>query len=100
MAATKGICIQILPNVLLFRENKQKITSYQHKKLTKFFETNSFPDDDQIEIIGKSVAMTNIAVDCWFSISRTLGPEKLWQEAGEVDLEEWKKKKEEEETEL
>ncbi|KAF1759409.1 hypothetical protein GCK72_015876 [Caenorhabditis remanei] len=79
---------------------KKKITYYQHKKLTKFFETNSFPDDDQIEIIGKSVAMTNIAVDCWFFRCRTMGPEALWAEVGEVDLEEWRRKKEEEETEL
>ncbi|EFO90367.1 hypothetical protein CRE_01321 [Caenorhabditis remanei] len=78
----------------------KKITYYQHKKLTKFFETNPLPDDDQIEIIGKSVAMTNLAVDCWFFRCRTMGPEALWAEVGEVDLEEWRRKKEEEETEL
>ncbi|EFO90418.1 hypothetical protein CRE_01324 [Caenorhabditis remanei] len=79
---------------------KKKITYYQHKKLTKFYETNSLPDDDQMEIIGKSVAMTNVAVDCWFFRCRTVGTKAMWQEVGEVDLEEWRRKKEEMETEL
>ncbi|KAF1759410.1 hypothetical protein GCK72_015877 [Caenorhabditis remanei] len=62
---------------------KKKITYYQHKTLTKFFETNPIPDHDQMEIIGKSVEMTNVAVDCWFFRCRTVGPEALWQEVGE-----------------
>ncbi|KAF1759407.1 hypothetical protein GCK72_015874 [Caenorhabditis remanei] len=62
---------------------KKKITYYQHKTLTKFFETNPIPDYDQLEIIGKSVEMTNVAVDCWFFRCRTMGSEALWQEVGE-----------------
>ncbi|KAF1759404.1 hypothetical protein GCK72_015871 [Caenorhabditis remanei] len=77
---------------------KKKITHYQHKKLTKFYETNPIPDYDQREIIAESVAMTNVAVDCWFFRCRTVGPDALWTEVGEkAELNEVYEKKENEE---
>ncbi|EFO90399.1 hypothetical protein CRE_01270 [Caenorhabditis remanei] len=77
---------------------KKKITHYQHKKLTKFYETNPIPDCDQRDVIAESVAMTNVAVDCWFFRCRMVGPEALWQEVGkEAELKEENEKKENEE---